>query len=370
MPIAPARPGSIVEVQAAVREAPHASRLLACGGGTKTALSVSPDNALALDLSGLSGMIEYEPGEFTFTALAGTRLSEIAAALAEHGQFLPFDPPLVEAGATLGGTVAAGLSGPGRYRYGGVRDFILGERHVDGSGQVIHSGGKVVKNAAGFDFPKLMVGSLGSFGVLVELTFKVFPKPEAFATLRIPCLSLDAALAALCRLTGSQMDLFALDLEPTPDATILWVRLGGLAAALADRLARLKGLTDAGEVLTEADDLAFWRDAVELAWVPTGWSLVKVPLTPGRIAGLEKSLSGLRSPACLPVRRYSAGGQVAWIALPGPLDALEATLKATDLPGLVVFGQPGRPRLGAQAGEPFAQRIKQALDPQGRFVAL
>ena len=105
--------------------------------------------------------------------------------LAEHGQYLPFDPPLAAAGATLGGTVAAGLSGPGRYRYGGVRDFVLGVRFVDGMGNLVRGGGKVVKNAAGFDFPKLMVGSLGRLGVLAELSFKVFPQPPAFATLAV-----------------------------------------------------------------------------------------------------------------------------------------------------------------------------------------
>ena len=164
MPTALTRPASIAEVQAAVRAAPPGNRILARGRGTKPPLSTPPEGAVALDVSGLSGISEYEPGEFTFTALAGTPISEIAAALAEHGQFLPFDPPLVEAGATLGGTVAAGLSGPGRYRYGGVRDFILGVRYVDGAGEVVRTGGKVVKNAAGFDISKLMVGSLGAFG--------------------------------------------------------------------------------------------------------------------------------------------------------------------------------------------------------------
>ena len=128
-----------------------------------------------LDLSRLSGVLEYEPGEFTFTALAGTPLASVDSLLAEHGQYLPFDPPLAERGATLGGTVAAGLSGPGRYRYGGVRDFILGVRFVDGAGALVRGGGKVVKNAAGFDLPKLMVGSLGQLGVLVELTLQSLP---------------------------------------------------------------------------------------------------------------------------------------------------------------------------------------------------
>ncbi len=237
MPTALTRPASIAEVQAAVRAAPPGARILARGRGTKRPLSTPPDGAVVLDISGLSGIIEYEPGEFTFTALAGTPIAEIAAALAGHGQFLPFDPPLADAGATLGGTVAAGLSGPGRYRYGGVRDFILGIRYVDGAGEVVRTGGKVVKNAAGFDISKLMAGSLGSLGVLVELTFKVFPKPEAYATLRVPHPTLDAALATLHRLTGSQMDL----LRARPGARARWRGPVGAAGRIGCRAARSPG---------------------------------------------------------------------------------------------------------------------------------
>ena len=118
-----------------------AARILPRGGGTKPVLSTPPEGVTALELSGLRGVTEYEPEEFTFTALAGTPLAEVNQILAEHGQYLPFDPPLVERGATLGGTVASGLSGPGRYQYGGVRDFLLGARYVDGEGNLIYGGG-------------------------------------------------------------------------------------------------------------------------------------------------------------------------------------------------------------------------------------
>ena len=158
-------------------------RLLAVGAGTK--LKLSAVDGVKVSTSGLSGILEYDASEFTFTALAGTPVREIAAALKERGQYLPFDPMLAEAGATLGGTVAAGLSGPGRFRFGGIRDFILGVRFVDGAGRLLRMGGKVVKNAAGFDLPKFFVGSLGRFGVLAELTFKVFPRGAATLTLRL-----------------------------------------------------------------------------------------------------------------------------------------------------------------------------------------
>ena len=115
--------------------------------------------------------------------LAGTRVSEVVATLGEQGQYLPFDPLLADSGATIGGTVASNASGPGRFRFGGIRDFLLGVRFVDGRGNCIRGGGQVVKNAAGFDYPKLLVGSQGKLGLIYELTFKVFPRPESYATL-------------------------------------------------------------------------------------------------------------------------------------------------------------------------------------------
>jgi glycolate oxidase FAD binding subunit len=159
-------------------------------------------------------VLEYTPQEYTFTALAGTPVAEIAALLAAEGQYLPFDPPFAGAGATLGGTVAAGLSGPGRARYGGVRDFLLGVRFVSGTGELLSGGGKVVKNAAGFDLPKLLVGSLGQFGVMLELTFKVFPRPESYATLQLEAASFAQAEALLRELARSRVEPHALELLP------------------------------------------------------------------------------------------------------------------------------------------------------------
>jgi glycolate oxidase FAD binding subunit len=341
-------------------------RVLPRGNGTKTALSTAPDGAVPLNLTRLSGIIEYAPGEFTFTALAGTRVTEISAALAEHGQYLPFDPLLAEAGATLGGTIAAAANGPGRYRYGGLRDFILGVRYVDGDGQLVYAGGKVVKNAAGFDIPKLMVGSLGQFGVLVEMTFKVFPKPEAYATLRLDCPSPADGVSAVVRLTGQPLDLDALDLAPAADGAAagaeLWVRLAGLADALPARIERVRSLLGGGDPVDGNPEAALWRGVRELAWVPAGWTLVKAPLTPKKIAGLEKGLAALTTQ-----RRYSVAGQVAWIATAEPA-RLDAILSANGLSGLALLGPPGQTRFGVRAGEPFERRVKQALDPRARFI--
>jgi glycolate oxidase FAD binding subunit len=352
-------PTSIADVQAAVRESAH---VLPRGNGTKTALSTAPEGITALDLAGLSGVIEYQPGEFTFTALAGTQVTEIAAVLAEHGQYLPFDPLLAAAGATLGGTVAAGANGPGRYRYGGLRDFILGVRYVDGEGQIVYAGGKVVKNAAGFDIPKFMVGSLGQFGALVEMTFKVFPKPEANATLRLECASVADGVNAIIRLTSQPLDLDAVDLEATATGGTLWVRLAGLADALPARIERLRGVLGGGDAMAGVQEAALWRGARELTWVPPGWSLVKAPVTPKKIAALESGLAGLATR-----RRYSVAGQVAWIATPEP-GRLDAVLSANALSGLALLGPAGHARLGVRPGEPFERRVKQALDPQARFI--
>src|SRR5579872_1404103 len=181
-------PASVAELAEIVRSCP---RLLAIGGGTKPRLSAV--EVPKLSLLRLAGIVEYAPAEFTFTAMAGTPLRDLAQTLAGRGQYLPFDPMFVQAGGTLGGAVAAGLSGPGRLRFGGIRDFILGTKLVDGLGRVLRMGGKVVKNAAGFDLPKFLVGSLGRFGVMAELTFKVFPAPVSTLTLKLSAKDVAAA---------------------------------------------------------------------------------------------------------------------------------------------------------------------------------
>ena len=124
------QPKSVKEVQEAVNTASTA--ILIRGGGTKTALSSPSGNETVIDLSNLSGILEYRPEEFTFTALSGTPLENITEMLAENGQWMPFDPPMAKIGSTIGGTLATGLNGPGRYRFGGARDFILGIKWVSG----------------------------------------------------------------------------------------------------------------------------------------------------------------------------------------------------------------------------------------------
>src|SRR5258706_10680398 len=145
-------PASAEEAADAIRSAAASKRaVLARGSGTKWRIgSQPPGDAVVLSTQGLRGILQYEPGELTFTARAGTPLADVEAALAANGQYLPFDPPFASAGATLGGTIAAGLSGPRRMRYGGLRDFVIGVEYVSAGGLTVHGGGKVVKNAAGY----------------------------------------------------------------------------------------------------------------------------------------------------------------------------------------------------------------------------
>jgi glycolate oxidase FAD binding subunit len=320
-------------------------------------------------MTGLHGLIEYQPEEFTFTAWAGSRAADIQEALAEQGHFLPFDPVLVEHGATLGGTVASGLSGAGRYRYGGLRDFLLGVKFVDGMGNLVSSGGRMVKNAAGFDLSKFMVGSLGMYGILVELTFKVFPRPAAHATLQVDYPSLVAAMQALTRLAAAPLELFALDLEPGVGRCSLFLRLGGSPEMMAERLERLKNtLPGAGanphemQTLEGASEAELWRSRREFSWLKPGQILVKVPVTPRRVLSLDEQLAAQGA-----VRHYSCGANLAWVAWTGSVEPLHNLLQSQGLSGLAILGQSERPLLGVRTGEAFALRVKQALDPGGKF---
>ncbi len=323
------------------------------GAGTKPALSGSgPEirsgsnqSTRVLDLSRLSGIVEYDPSEFTITALSGTRVAEIEQLLAQHGQFLPFDPVLSATGATLGGTVAAAGRGPSSLRYGGIRDFLIGVRFVDGQGRLIRGGGKVVKNAAGFDFPKLMVGSAGSLAALVELTFKVFPRPESYLSLSVETGGLPDSLDLISKLAEMPVEFEAIDLVP-PGRLLL--RLGGRSSTLRTRVERL--LSVLGTNCSECADTV-WSDAREFRWVPKGAGLVKIPTTLSQIPKLEENF-GSES-----LRRYSLAGNVCWLA---------SDSEGPSIPGIPYFG-PCRQVRNSNGAAGFAHRVKSALDPRGRF---
>lgn len=228
------------------------------GARTKPGLvAAERDGVVTLDATPLSGVVDYEPSEYVITVQAGTPLREVIATLAERGQYLPFDPLLVDHGATIGGTIAANASGPGRVRYGSLRDFIIGIRFIDGQGRIQRGGGRVVKNAAGFDFPKLFTGSQGRLGILTEATFKVFPRPEAFLTAQVSLPDLPQALALVTTLRTRPYDLDAIEI--TADAAVI-LRLGGNAEALRPRLQRIiQETATAFEVLPEAEATTLWQ---------------------------------------------------------------------------------------------------------------
>ena len=338
------------------------SQILAYSGKTKTAL-MAPTEIATLDMSEVSGVIEYEPSEYTFTAYAGTRLDEVNQMLAENDQFLPFDPLLIELGGTLGGTVAANMNGPGRYRFGGIRDFVLGVKYFDDQAKLIRSGGKVVKNAAGFDISKLMVGSLGSFGALFELSFKVFPSPAKYTTVISSHLNLSNALECLVRLTASPIEIFYLELEPGDNRYLLRIRLGGLPEQFTNRIARLKQLIGDLEIMDGNEEENYWRVIREFQWLPDDTSLIKIPLTPQLVPNLDEFLEANDA-----IRRYSAGANLAWVAWPHHIDDLNHYLKGEHLAGLTILGSTDQRRIGATEPGVFYQRIKDALDPSGKWA--
>ncbi|HPQ97402.1 MAG TPA: glycolate oxidase subunit GlcE, partial [Thiolinea sp.] len=165
------------QLQEQVRTASAERRALAItGGGTKVFLGRRPVGEV-LDVSAHRGIVSYQPVELVLTARAGTSLDVLEAALQEHGQMLAFEPPHFGPGATLGGTLACNLSGPGRPWWGSVRDQVLGIRLLNGRGEHLRFGGQVMKNVAGYDISRLQAGAMGTLGVITEISLKVLPQP-------------------------------------------------------------------------------------------------------------------------------------------------------------------------------------------------
>jgi FAD/FMN-containing dehydrogenase len=218
------------------------------GGGTKVFYG-GPPKGEPLEVAVLSGISSYEPTELVVTVRAGTLLSELEAALEEQGQCLPFEPPRFAPGGTVGGMVAAGLSGPARANLGTVRDHVLGATLLNGRGEVLTFGGQVAKNVAGYDVSRLLVGSLGILGVICEVSLKVLPIHRATATLRFDWDEPQAL---------RQLNLWAS--QPLPLTASAWhdgrlhVRLAGAAAAVSAACGNL-----GGAVLDPGGAPAWWR---------------------------------------------------------------------------------------------------------------
>ena len=346
-------------VAAVIASAPAPLRIR--GGGTSRPWrdDDARPHAGVLDLRALAGITTYDPAECVVTVLAGTPVRHLADTLAGHGQYLPWDPPMAGDGATVGGMIASGLSGPGRYRYGGVRDFVIGARVVDGRGRLIASGGQVVKNAAGFLLHHALVGSAGRLGVIAEVSLKVFPRAETTRTLVARASSLADALAAHERLRLANLDLDALDVDAT--SAVVSARLAGAEGALDARAGRAaRALAHAVETLTGAEETRHWQ-ALSLAAWPATAATVKVPVTPSRLGATLAAL--MPHGPC----RVSVGGAVAFLHSTQPLDALDTTFAAARLRGAVVRGPDAGTPLGIRHAAAFADRVRATLDPDGRF---
>lgn len=316
------------------------------GGGSKDWYGQSLQGEV-LDTRAYAGIVDYDPTELVVTVRAGTALKDLQATLAEKNQFLACEPPHFGEGSTVGGMVAAGLSGPRRFAVGAVRDFILGASIMDAQGQVLNFGGRVMKNVAGYDLSRLMAGSMGTLALLLEVSLKVLPRPFEETTLR---LELDQA-QALQRMNqwGGQ---------PLPiSATLwnegqLWVRLSGAKAALAAARSVI-----GGEELAAQD---LWAEVREQRHAFFGnapcWRL-SVPST---AAPLD-----LRGPQLI-----EWGGALRWLC--GDYDAAELRQLTADAGGHASLFRGGDKRAGVfhPLSAPVLalhRRLKEKFDPQGLF---
>ncbi|MRV73151.1 glycolate oxidase subunit GlcE [Duganella sp. FT92W] len=233
--------------QAAARKTPLRIR----GGGTKDWYGGEPVGDV-LDTSAHAGVVDYEPSELVITARCGTPLADIEALLARQGQMLAFEPPRFGPASTIGGVVAAGLSGPRRMAAGSVRDFVLGAKLVNGAGEVLNFGGQVMKNVAGYDVSRLLAGSMGTLGLIAEVSLKVLPLPVREATVQIP-LDEIAALRTLNEWAGQPLPLSA---SCWHDG-VLSVRLSGAESAVAAAVNKL-GAAAQASVMPQHDAQALW----------------------------------------------------------------------------------------------------------------
>ena len=204
-------------------------------GRTKSFLGRQHDG-IPLDLSALTGVVSYEPNELILVARPGTKLNEIEALCRSENQYFAFEPPAWGAAATIGGTVACNLSGPRRFKMGALRDHLLGAELIDGRGERIRTGGKVVKNVTGYDLSKVLAGSFGTLGVLTEVCLKVWPRPETQATLFVHGLTPATALARILDWAARPLQITGL----VCDADRLAARVEGPASAVRAQLATLR----------------------------------------------------------------------------------------------------------------------------------
>lgn len=303
-----------------------------------------------LDTRALRGIVAYEPSELVITALSGTPLAVIEAALAEHGQFLAFEPPAFGAGATIGGAIAAGLSGPRRAYVGAARDFVLGASLLTAGGELLHFGGQVMKNVAGFDVSRLLCGSLGILGLITQVSLKVLPRPRSEVTLRHACTAAEAL-----RLFDRWRP------QPLPVSATLWhggmlhVRLSG-----ADSAVRAAATTLAAEPVGAAEATAFWRAvrdqahrAFDAGTAPL-WRLSVPATTPSEVCESDA---------------IEWSGALRWLRSEEPAASLRARIAGCGGTAMVWRGRRDAPMLHPldAASLDLHRRLKRQFDPHGIF---
>ncbi|QKM65345.1 glycolate oxidase subunit GlcE [Polynucleobacter tropicus] len=347
------------------------------GGGTKSWYG-NPNQYAKLNTGTYSGVLEYQPEELVITACAGTPLKEIEAALKEKNQVLAFEPPHFGEQATFGGAIAAGLAGPGRISVGNFRDFVLGARILDGKGQDLSFGGKVMKNVAGYDVSRLLPGSMGTLSLLLEASVKVLPKPAATATLRCR-ISQDKALKILNEWAGQPLPLSASCWIGNANGDgELTIRLAGAAAAVKSATPLMSAQVNAQIVSPdEAED--FWDQLREQS------------LSPFTSLGADQTLYRLALPsACGPLNIPGAEndvvlewhGQQRWIKAPGDQATFDSIKKLANSHG----GHATRFKQGSNINPAFERftllseqahskaleavqaRLRSAFDPAGVFA--
>jgi glycolate oxidase FAD binding subunit len=337
-------------LQAQIHTAAAARRPLCLRGGGSKDFYGGPLEGEPLEAGTLSGITHCEPSELVISARAGTPLAELERELAVHAQMLAFEPPRFDDRATLGGAVASGLSGPRRAYCGGLRDFVLGVEMIDGRGQLLRFGGRVIKNVAGFDVSRLMAGSLGTLGLLTEVTLKTVPLPRAQRTLRFE-LDQPQALESMTRLATRPLPLSATAWHDG----ILRVRLSGAEAAVRAACESL-----GGEIADDADE--YWNGVREqrLAFFAAAGELWRVSLP------AHSPLLPVPGPTLI-----EWGGALRW--LPGPQDGGGLQALAKRFGGhATLYRASAKPPAGAfQALSPamlsLHKRLKAAFDPHGIF---
>ena len=289
------------------------SRVRAVGGATKLAWGrTTPQPDVEIATSGLRQVVEYNEGDLTVIVEPGMPLAEAQAEFERNGQMLALDPPLGEdKGATIGGVIATGDSGPLRHRYNAARDLIIGIRVALSDGSVANAGGKVIKNVAGYDLAKLFTGSFGTLGLIVEVSMRLHPRPEHTATLVGATSDPDRLARAASEIAHARIELTSLDVAWEGGEGRLLARFGGAAAGeLASEVRELFGQTGL-DVSLEEDDAGVWGDQ-RLGQRSDSGTILKVSALQG---DLPRVLAASKRQRAALVGRVAAG--LSWLKLEG-----------------------------------------------------